>query len=362
VNFQNWNGFTDSRFGYGAMLNGFLSAVPDGVQISEKASVDVLMSVPFASKGWLKGAHRAAFTMWETDTLPPRFVRWMSQYDQIIVPCEHNIAVFGEHHPNVVHVPLGADPEWWQPYDRYENDLFTFTCGGSLWKRKGLDLAIEAFRRLGLNDAQLLVKAAPHAADTPKAVDVPGVRLIRYWMDMDQERDFYNQSDCFIAPSRGEGFGLIPLQNMMLGVPVLMTDTSGQEQFADHAVGVFETRKVQAEVGLWDEADIDDMANQMLWVYQNRDQARAFALNNAEVVRERFSWKNAAEKLVSALPEGKKLVTKEVVAPAVMFKARVRQHCVVEVNTKKQEFFPGVEYDVTENTHDILIESGYLES
>ncbi len=84
MNYQNWHGFTDGRFGYGSMLNGFLSAIPKGVAMDEQASVDVNMTVPFATRGWLKDAHRVIFTMWETDELPDKFARWVGQYDQVL--------------------------------------------------------------------------------------------------------------------------------------------------------------------------------------------------------------------------------------------------------------------------------------
>lgn len=361
MNHQNWHGFTDGKFGYGSMLNGFLSAVPDGVQISDKASVDVLMSVPFATKGWLQGAHRAIFTMWETDILPTRFVRWMSQYDQVIVPCDHNREVFAPHHKDVSVVPLGADPQWWHPVDRDDNHMFTFTAGGSLWMRKGLDLVVEAFSRLRLKDAILLIKAAPHASDVPQKFEVPGVRLLRYWMTPEQERNFYLFGDCFVAPARGEGFGLIPLQNIFMGVPTIVTATSGQSQFSHLATLVCPHRKVPAQVGQWDEANVDDLAAQMLWVYENRDKARREARVSAKQAAHEFSWSRAAEKLTAALPEGKLLSTSKRVEPAETFTCRVNQQCSVEVNAKRQEFVPGVDYSVTENTHDILTEAGYLE-
>jgi glycosyltransferase involved in cell wall biosynthesis len=362
MNHQNWHGFTDGRFGYGSMLNGFLSAIPDGVQISPKASVDLLMSVPFATKGWLQGAHKAIFTMWETDELPPRFVRWMPEYDQVIVPCEHNREVFAPHHKDISVVPLGVDPKWWYPVDRPDNDAFTFTAGGSLWMRKGLDLVVEAFSRLRLNDARLLIKAAPHANDVPAKFDVPGVRLIRYWMTPEQERAFYANGDCFVAPARGEGFGLIPLQNMFIGVPTIITATSGQSQFAHLANLVCPHRKVATQVGRWDEANVDDLAQQMLWVYENHAKARREALVNAKQAAKEFSWASATEKLVAVLPEGNLLSTSKMVEPATRFSCRVNQRCSVEVNAKRQEFVPGVDYSVTENTHDILREAGYLES
>jgi len=361
MNHQNWHGFTDGRFGYGAMLNGFLSGVPDGVQISEDASVDVLMSVPFATKGWLHGTHRVSFTMWETSVLPPRFARWMPQYDQVLVPCQHNYEVFSEHHRDVTVVPLGVDPEFWTPQPRKDRGMFIFTCGGSLWKRKGLDIAVEAFTRLRLPDAQLWIKAAPHASDVPKDFSAKNVRMFRSWMDAETERLFYSSSNCFLAPARGEGFGLIPLQNISLGIPTILTATSGQAEFAHLALSVTPHRKVDAQVGQWDEADVDYLAQQMLWVYENQDKADRMAQRRAHLAGEEFCWAKSTQALVDALPEGRLLESGPLEEPAVMFDCRVNQACTVEVNHKAQHFVPNTHYSVTENTHDILADAGYLE-
>lgn len=362
MNYQNWHGITDGRYGYGSMLNGFLGHVPDGITISEKASVDVLMSVPFATPGWLKGAHRVIFTMWETDRLPNRFVRWIPEYDQVIVPCMHNVDVFGDYHDHVYYVPLGYDPSFWTPMQQGENGMFRFTAGGSLWKRKGLDLVVKAFEMLHLRDAELVIKAAPHAADTPKGIDVRNVRLVRTWMSPEEERDFYNSSDCFVAPARGEGFGLIPLQNIGLGIPTVITATSGQRQFAHLATAVCDTKPVKASVGRWDEANVQELASQMMWVYENRDRARRQALRNAATAAQEFSWELASLKLAATLPDGTLLRTTQKVPPRDKFPCRVRTTCSVEVNNIKEEFYPGVEYNVSENTHDILADAGYLEN
>jgi glycosyltransferase involved in cell wall biosynthesis len=361
MNYQNWHGFTDGRFGYGSMLNGFLSAVPDGVQISEDASVDVNMTVPFAIKGWLHGTHRVSFTMWETDTLPSRFSRWMSQYDQVLVPCQHNYEVFSPHHRDVTVVPLGVDAAFWTPQPRKDRGMFIFTCGGSLWKRKGLDIAVEAFTRLRLPDAQLWIKAAPHAQDVPKDFNAKNVRMFRSWMDPETERLFYSSSNCFVAPARGEGFGLIPLQNISLGIPTILTDTSGQAEFAHLALAVTPHHKAATQVGYWDEADVDYLAQQMLWVYENRDKADRIAQSRAHLAGEEFSWAKAAEALANALPEGRLLESGPLEEPSGTFVCRVKESCTVEVNAKAQQFLPNTDYSVTENTLDILAEAGYLE-
>ncbi len=91
------------------MVNGFLNNVPKGVRLSDRASVAVHMGVPFVIKGFYEGVHKVNFTMWETSEMHPRFIPWLKQYDQILVPCHHNVELFSRYHRNVNRVPLGVD-------------------------------------------------------------------------------------------------------------------------------------------------------------------------------------------------------------------------------------------------------------
>lgn len=358
MNYQNWHGFTDDRFGYGSMLSGFLSAIPDGVEMDGRSSVDVNMAVPFNVKGWLDGAHRVLFTMWETTVLPDRFVRWLDQYDQILVPCEHNVGLFSQHHPSVGYVPLGVDFDWWKPMMRPENGVFRVRAAGSLWGRKGLDVLVDAWQKARLSNAELEIKAAPHASDVPQ---VPSnVRLNRNWMSKAELRDWFNQADLFVAPARGEGFGLIPLQAIALGVPTIVTATSGQAQFARHAAAVLSHKPKPSPLGgLWDEPDVDELVSMLRDAHENLGWWR----RKAEVHRvgvEEFSWANASIKLAAAVPEGKRLVARKTVQPNVTFPMRVNKKCACEVNGRRQEFVPGQTYMVDENTHDIMGRAGYV--
>ena len=44
---------------------------------------------------------------------------------------------------------------------------------------------------------------------------------------------FIRSANCFISPTRGEGFGLPGLQSMACGIPVIITDTSGCKDYAN---------------------------------------------------------------------------------------------------------------------------------
>ena len=355
---QHWHGFTDARFGYGSMLVGFIENKPEDVNLDPKASVNVHMGVPFSIKGWRKGQYRVCYTMWETDQLPVRFSRWLGQYDEILVPCKHNVPVFHEHHPKVNYVPLGVDTDWWKPMKRKPNDVFRFHAAGSLWRRKGLDKVVEAFNRLNLSDTELHIKAAPHASDVP--TNIPGDRIFlhREWLTRVQQRDWFNQADCFVAPARGEGFGLIPLQAIALGVPTIITATSGQEQFSHLSSTVIGHKKVQCFMGgRWDEPDVDELVEAMRHHYHNRDSLAVAARTNAPKADE-FSWKRAARKLADHLPAGEILKTAEWQDPHVLFDMEVTQKAVCEINGKRWEFAPGKVYSVPENVHDVMVANG----
>lgn len=342
------------------MLTGFLSALPKSVKMDNKASVNVHMGVPFSIKGWWEGQHRALFTMWETDTMPASFLRWLPQYDQIIVPCEHNVELFSRHHDNVTYVPLGVDTKFWSPQEPIIQEKYRFAAGGSLWKRKGLDIVVKAFHSLKLPDAELHIKAAPHARDVPKTDLGPNVYLHREWMSLEQQRDWFSQADCFIAASRGEGFGLMPLQAIALGIPTIVSDSTGQSQFAHLASGVIPCSKSASEtIGLWDEPDQTELARTMLHHYQHRKEMRVQARANAALAAE-FTWKEASAKLLKALPTGTLLNTSTWQESTVTVSVVLNRNLKCDIGKESFDFRKGVTYEVSENVHQVLFDAKVL--
>lgn len=309
VNYQHWHGFNDKRFGYGRHVMGFVEHLPPGVILNPKASVSVYMGLPMAVKGFYKGQWRVNFTMYESTELSDWFKRYVPLYDQIIVPCDHNVELFGRYHKNVVKVQEGVDRTVFYPRDVPRLERFQFRAGGSLWRRKGLDVLVQVFNRLALPDADLRIKAAPHAMDVPKGDLGPNIYLDREWMTDDEQCNWFAEADCFVAPSRGEGWGLIPLQTISMGIPTIVSNTSGQLEFAHLATGRVNCSKQRGDMpGFWDEPDQDELAEQMLDHYRNYETKKREAAINAELSSQ-FSWQAASEQLVRAVPHGELLDT-----------------------------------------------------
>lgn len=361
MNYQNWDGYTDPRFGYGSMLWGLRDHAPAGVKFSPKASVDVHVGVPFSKKSWLSEAHRVCFTMWETDVLPAGFRNWLGQYDQVLVPCDHNAELFGRVCGDVRVVPLGVDRKVWFPRERPGGEVFRFAAGGSLWRRKGLDIVVEAFNRLKLHNAELHIKAAPHARDTPTKPLGKNIFLHREWMTLDQQVEWFNEADCYVAVSRGEGFGLMPLQAIALGVPNIVSLTTGQTQFAGLATYQIPCAKSRADtIGMWDEPDLGEVMDAMLDAYRNRERNNVVARKQAAYTSN-WTWGKAVKQLLQAVPTGTLLDNPEWVTPNVEVDIRVKRRVNADIGKHNYRMVPGITYRVPEGVFQVLSDADALE-
>lgn len=356
MNYQSWTGHKDPKLGYGSMLDGFVKAAPKGVEFADDASVSVHMQVPDAVKGWWVGQHRVLFTMWETDTMPNRFKPWLGLFDQILVPCADNAVLFADWHDDVKVVPLGVDLQFWRKSPERSGGPFRFHAGGSLWRRKGLDVVVEAFKRLRLPNSELHIKAAPHAFDTPDRGSAPNVVLHRDWMPKTVQRDWYDLADCFVAPARGEGFGLMPLQAIAMGIPTIVSLSSGQKEFAHLAGWQIRCGKSQAEtVGLWDEPNVEELMEAMRDAYERR-LPRSRPAGVAE-----FSWANSAKRLVAAVPKGTRLGSSEWVLPEVNVRVKARRYINAIIANKEYKFRQGDVASIPEGVYQVLSDSGAVE-
>jgi len=196
------------------MVAGLRDALSSKVNLVDDAERVVFALRPNLIKGWVEGQNPALLTMWETNWLPPEFSEYLQLFDTVIVPSLHNWELFSQFHDNVRVIPLGVDRDVWHPKERPQNDKFKILCGGSEWYRKGLDVVLKVFLEMNLPDAELHIKIVPPYLCAPKNLVYPNVVIHNKWMTVEDEADLVRSADCFISVSRGEGFGLMPLQAM----------------------------------------------------------------------------------------------------------------------------------------------------
>jgi glycosyltransferase involved in cell wall biosynthesis len=118
---------------------------------------------------------------------------------------------------------------------------------GRLDYQKGFDLLLKAFAEVERTDLRLTVVGSAVNEDTVECPDIDAVEYLP-WVTPAEVNELYKTADALIVPSRWEGFAMVPLEGMAMGVPVIASDcTSLPELVTDNITGyLFSTGDYQA--------------------------------------------------------------------------------------------------------------------
>lgn len=111
----------------------------------------------------------------------------------------------------------------------------TFLFIGSDFKRKNGHLVLEAFRRVRAKypDVHLILVGRPANG---KQIVEPSVTHYLFLPRQELLEGIYPQADVLVLPSRAEGFGLVLLEAMSFGMPVLGVDGWAMPEIIRHGV------------------------------------------------------------------------------------------------------------------------------
>jgi glycosyltransferase involved in cell wall biosynthesis len=234
--------------------------------------------------------------------------------NELIVPCNHNLKVFrncGVKIPISV-VPLGIDPKMFPYMDRPSRSKFTFLMLGTLTLRKNPGAVVETFMSLfkDKKDVRLILKTQ---SKTLPPIKFPGydIQIIDSHMTPQELRMLYYEADAFVFPSKGEGFGLPPLEAMATGLPTILARNSGMADFSrkKYNYPVPTLKKIDAEmyprnwgyVGKYYLPNREALKKYMWEVYSKRDESRKVGENASKWVHGHWTYRHSAQKLVQIL-------------------------------------------------------------
>jgi glycosyltransferase involved in cell wall biosynthesis len=236
---------------------------------------------------------------------PEQKVKEMELADLVLVACGFVEKTIREFLPdkNIAIAPYGVDAEFWCPgpveyashstgqgAEGSEDSLLAtsdsrhatplrFIYAGGCSIRKGIPVLLEAWEKAGLRDAELILVGSWQLADS-KLRELPrGVRFLGP-VGPEKLRELYRESDVFVFPSFFEGFGLVILEAMACGLPVIASDRSAGPDVLDNSSG----RVVMA-------GDMEQLVESLLWFGANREQLPAMK-SAARRRAESFTWAN----------------------------------------------------------------------
>lgn len=240
----------------------------------------------------------------ETTVIPASWIRRINACEVLMVPCKQNIEAFKN---SGVTIPIelihwGVDPDKFSELKRVGGRPFTFGTMGALSTRKGTDILVKAFEKAFPNgeDVRLICKTSfnqYHFLSKDKRIKVdmtpvPHDELIE---------QFFQKVDCFVFPTRGEGFGLTPLEALATGIPAIVTDWSGPCEYMTDEVGWklryemvdatdFSTGVYKEDCGQWAEPSLDHLVELMRYAFEHQDEVKEKGTKAAQYVRDNWLW------------------------------------------------------------------------
>ncbi|MFH1162136.1 MAG: glycosyltransferase family 4 protein [Candidatus Jorgensenbacteria bacterium] len=148
--------------------------------------------------------------------------------DYIFLPSRYSQKSFlerGYSASKVLVVPLCNEKATTPPPEPKKLKKFTVLCIGGHFYRKGIYYILKAWQELDLKDAELLLRS-DIPKEFPELANVPGVTYVPHVSEEEIIR-LYQQAHVFVLPSIDEGFGIVTVEALAAGLPVIVTKNVG---------------------------------------------------------------------------------------------------------------------------------------
>ena len=278
-------------------------------------------------KGSFDKRYNIGIWLWELETLPRGWLKYLDYVDELWVPSEFIAgAARKETAKPVTVIPYGMEVTRAEltraDFDLPEETFIALSMydSNSYVHRKNPMAAIEAFTEAfsGNSNAMLIVKINhPKEAETAQIEDQlkkAGVqyRLIQERMEREELNALIACCDAFISLHRSEGFGLPIAEAMALGTPAVATNWSANAEFMSGEgacpvgytlVPVGDRYKDAEEGQVWAEPDIHEAAGYLQKLYEDPGYREGVAAAGQAHVRTTLSIEKSGKMMKKRLDE-----------------------------------------------------------
>ncbi|OKY77386.1 MAG: Glycosyltransferase, AglL family [Candidatus Methanohalarchaeum thermophilum] len=191
-------------------------------------------------------------------------------------------------------IPNGVDVNRFTPKYGEGEGIFFLGVLDEYHRYKGLDVLLKAFKKVSSKiDTELIIGGSGELLkeykDLAKELNIENkVNFVGYIPERDLPR-YYRKSNLFVLPSissEQEGFGMVLLEAMASGLPVITTDVAGvSDEIKNNVYG----KVIQPN-------NIEKLAKAITSILRNKEKKRKMGKRGRKLVEERFNWKKIAKK------------------------------------------------------------------
>ena len=216
--------------------------------------------------------------------------------DVLLMPSETSAWTFrtaGIRDNKLHYVGRGVDVAKYHPAER-PPETFRLGFVGALIRRKGVHHLLEAWKKLNLRDAELILVGSVHPEIKPVlgALATSSVKVIGFTSSVQDE---LRRCAAFVFPSECEGFAKATLEAAACGLPLIATRESGD------AI-------INGETGLAiPPNNVDALAAAIEHASRNRDALAAMGRNARRLVERQFTWDHYRDRVLAGYRLAKKL-------------------------------------------------------
>jgi glycosyltransferase involved in cell wall biosynthesis len=166
---------------------------------------------------------------------------------------------------------------------------------GRLDRTKGFDIIIGALKHLQKSNKNFVLKIAGSGYYEPNLRNlVNQLKLedkVEFLGWIKNKKEFFESIDIFCLPSKNEPFGIVILEAMKYGKPIIATDADGPREILCH-------EKDSLIVALSPESNIEErLSNSILRLSEEEGLANLFVKNAARKLREKYSYAALEQRL-----------------------------------------------------------------
>lgn len=283
-------------------VNRNLKAALEGISAAHKTTL--ISQYPYPAT---PDPDAALFMTWEfggANSLPKEWVKLANGYKATVAMSDWVARVlYLNGIKDVAAAHLGVDPDKYFPQTTPKDKFKVLLFGGSD-PRHGVDLGIKAFQKaFGDCDQVELVVKNSYGYPLPRVPQARNIIVVDRDISEAELPDFYRQHSCLLLPLRGAGPGLVGLEAMACGLPVIVAQASGMQEYTKYCYPIgYSVAKtthhcVPAPEPYWLDLSITDMVNGLINFYANPTAAELLGQQASDYVRTEWTWTKAAERL-----------------------------------------------------------------